>query len=74
MMSTATFLAKQRVILDHISWQTYLAILNDAQHRGSRITYDREVLEIMTPSTWHENVKRLIGRMVEVFTEELNSE
>lgn len=36
------------------------------------MTYDRGVLEIMAPSKLHEQVKRLIGRMVETFTEELN--
>jgi Uma2 family endonuclease len=71
-MSTVPFLAEQRVILDNISWQTYLAILNDANNCRSRMTYDRGVLEIMAPSKLHEQVKRLIGRMVEVFTEELN--
>ena len=71
-MSTVPFLAEQRVILDHISWQTYLAILNDADNCRGRMTYDRGVLEIMAPSKLHEQVKRLIGRMVEVFTEELN--
>ncbi len=71
-MSTVPFLAEQRVVLDHISWQTYEAILNDAENRRGRITYDRGVLEIMAPSKLHENVKRLIGRMVEVFTEELD--
>lgn len=71
-MSTVPFLAEQRVILDHISWQTYLAILNDAENCRGRMTYDRGVLEIMAPSKLHEQVKRLIGRMVETFTEELN--
>lgn len=71
-MSTAPFLAEQRVILDHISWQTYVAILHDADHCRGRMTYDRGVLEIMAPSKLHENVKRLIGRMVEAFTEERN--
>jgi Uma2 family endonuclease len=71
-MSTVPFLAEQRVILDHISWGTYLAILNDADNCRGRMTYDRGVLEIMAPSKLHEQVKGLIGRMVEVFTEELN--
>ncbi len=71
-MSTRPFLAEQRVILDNIRWQTYLAILNDADNCRGRMTYDRGVLEIMAPSRLHENVKRLIGRMVETFTEELN--
>jgi Uma2 family endonuclease len=64
--------AEQRVILDNISWSTYLAILQDADSCRGRITYDRGVLEIMSPSKLHENVKRLIGRMIEVFTETLN--
>ena len=71
-MSTVPFLAEQRVILDNISWGTYLAILNDADNCRGRMTYDRGVLEIMAPSKLHEQVKGLIGRMVEVFTEELN--
>lgn len=71
-MSTASFVAEQRVILDPISWQTYLAILNDAENFRGRMTYDRGVLEIMAPSKLHEQVKGLIGRMVEAFTEELN--
>ena len=71
-MRTVPFLAEQRVILDNISWQTYLAILNDADNCRGRMTYDRGILEIMAPSKLHEQVKRLIGRMVEAFTEELN--
>lgn len=71
-MSAVPFLAEQRVVLEPISWQTYVAILNDAENRRGRITYDRGVLEIMAPSKLHEQVKGLIGRMVEVFTEELN--
>lgn len=64
--------AEQRVMLDNISWSTYLAILQDADSCRGRIAYDRGVLEIMSPSKLHENVKRLLGRMIEAFTEELN--
>ena len=38
--------------------------------RRGRMTYDQGVLEIMSPSMSHENLGRLIGRMVEAFTEE----
>lgn len=71
-MSTVPSVAEQRVILDNISWCTYLAILNDTKNCRGRITYDRGTLEIMAPSKIHENLKRLIGRMVETLTEELN--
>ena len=68
-MSTISSGADQRVLLDNISWSTYLAILDDAENRRGRIAYDRGVLEIMSPSKLHENVKSLIGRLIEVFTE-----
>ena len=73
-MSTASTSAEQRVVLDNIQWSTYLAILNDVDNRHGRITYDQELLEIMSPSKLHEKIKTLIGRMVEVFTEELRIE
>jgi hypothetical protein len=59
--------AEQRVILDNISWSTYLAILKDAESCRGRIAYDRGVLEIMSPSKVHEHIKRLIGRMIEAY-------
>jgi Uma2 family endonuclease len=68
-MSIVSSSAEQRVVLDSISWSTYLAILGDAGARRGRIAYDQGVLEIMSPSKVHEKVKRLLGRMVEVFTE-----
>ncbi len=73
-MSTAISPGEQRVVLDSISWSTYVAILNDAENRRGRIAYDQGVLEIMSPSKVHEKIKRLIGGMVEAFTEELQIE
>ncbi len=66
--------AEQRVVLDNISWPTYLALLEDADGRRGRIAYDQGVLEVMAPSWLHETVKKLIGRLIEVFTEERNIE
>jgi Uma2 family endonuclease len=66
--------AEQRVVLDNISWPTYLALLEDADGCRGRIAYDQGVLEIMAPSWLHEAVNKLIGRMIEVFTEERNIE
>jgi len=64
--------AETRVILYGVSWSTYQALLADlGDHRG-RLTYDRGTLEIMSPSEEHEGRKRLIGRFIEVFTEERN--
>ena len=71
-MSVESPPAGARVILHNISWSTYQALLVDlGDHRG-RLTYDRGTLEIMSPSEEHEGRKRLVGRFIEVFTEELN--
>jgi Uma2 family endonuclease len=63
--------AENRVVLSDISWATFEALLADADHRGSRFVYDRGDLEIMSPSSEHEWIHRLIGRMIETYTEEL---
>lgn len=62
-----------RVILRGISWQTYQAMLAElGDHRGSRLAYDQGILEITMPSDRHESYKKLLERMVETLTEELD--
>jgi len=63
--------AEERLVLDGVSWSTYEALLADLEHGGVRLTYDHGRLEIVSPSRQHERFKRLIGRMVEAVTEEL---
>lgn len=70
-MSTVTPPAEERVLLGNVSWSTYLALVEDSENPRGRMAYDQGVLEIMAPSAQHENVKTLIGRMVETFTLEL---
>jgi Uma2 family endonuclease len=67
-MSTATRGTDQRVLLNDVSWARFVALSNEA--RGGRLAYDQGRLEIMSPSFEHESIKGLIGRLVEVFTEE----
>ena len=71
-MSVATSQAESRVVLTHVSWSTFEALLAETDRRGTRFTYDRGVLEIMSPSREHERTKRMLGRMIECLTEELN--
>jgi len=59
------------VVLYNIGWSTYEAILADNGNPGTRLTYDRGTLEIMSPSEEHERCKKLLGRMIEAMTEEL---
>jgi Uma2 family endonuclease len=63
-------LSEQRVVIENVRWSTYLALLEDAGNRHGRMTYDQGLLEIMAPSKSHEHVGRLIGRLIEAFTEE----
>jgi Uma2 family endonuclease len=71
-MSSLSAPAEERIYLENIRWQTYLALLVDlGEHRG-RLTYDHGRLEIVSPSKKHENLKRLLGRLIEAFTEELD--
>src|SRR2546426_4942550 len=64
--------AEERVILRGISWEKYLQILGNLDDHGGRIAYDNGLLEIMSPNEEHENTKRLIGRLIEALTEELD--
>ncbi len=60
-----------RIVLSHISWETYEALLVETDRSGTRFTYDEGVLEIMSPSPEHKRIKKLLARMVETMTEEL---
>lgn len=73
-MSTVSSAAEQRVVLRDVDWATYEMLVGGPEGRGQRMAYDEGVLEIMSPSLPHENIGRLIGRMVEAFTEELGIE
>jgi Uma2 family endonuclease len=72
-MATALNLQpEQRFVLHGVSWQTYIALLEEVESSGVRFTYDRGSLEMMSPSRDHERFKTLMGRIIEIFTEELD--
>jgi Uma2 family endonuclease len=49
----------QRMILHHVSWETYQRLLQDFENSSApRLTYDRGTLEIMTPLPEHEGYGR----------------
>jgi Uma2 family endonuclease len=70
-MATAVTHGETRTVLRSVSWATYEALLAETDRAGTRLTYDRGVLEIMSPSREHERFKTLFGRMIETMTEEL---
>ena len=72
---TATLTSEQvthKVILDNITWETYQRLMEE---RGEcpkpRYVYDRGRLEITVTSYEHENLKHLIGTLVELLAGEL---
>src|SRR6516165_1618197 len=59
------------VLLD-IDWTTYARIRRALDHRrGFRVTYDRGTLEIMSPLWEHEKPAYILGRFIDVLTEEM---
>jgi Uma2 family endonuclease len=73
---TATLIqSPDRVILKNISWQTYQSLILDFEREPAmRLTYDRGTLEIRMPLAPHETYKKILGRLIEAATEELNLE
>src|SRR6478672_11393112 len=61
---------EQRVLLHDVDWNGYQAILKIVGDGHVRIAYDEGELEIMSPSNFHEIVKKTLGRIVEAYAEE----
>jgi Uma2 family endonuclease len=63
---------QEHVYLPGVSYSTYEALVTEIEgRRHLRVTYYHGEMEIMSPTQDHERAKKLIGRMVEVLTEEL---
>ncbi|GAB4160518.1 MAG: Uma2 family endonuclease [Cyanobacteria bacterium J069] len=74
-MTAALIQSSDRVVLGNISWQSYQSLVKDFESEpGVRLTYDRGTLEIRMPLDPHETYKKLLGRLIEAATEELDLE
>jgi Uma2 family endonuclease len=72
-MATVLSPPEQRIILRNVSWETYKRLLADnADSSNPRFTYDRGVLEIMSPSAEHEEFSHVLTLLVNVVAEELD--
>jgi Uma2 family endonuclease len=57
--------ADERVVLSCVSWETYERLLtDDEERRVPRMTYDQGVLELVTPSTPHEEDALVFAHLV----------
>jgi Uma2 family endonuclease len=61
---------EQRVLLHDVDWNGYQAILKIVGDGHVRVAYDEGELEIMSPSDFHEIVKKTLGRIGEAYAEE----
>jgi Uma2 family endonuclease len=64
--------APQRLMLYDVDWQTYTRLLRIfAERPAVRLTYDRGVLEIMSPLLEHDGTARFLLRLIVALAEEL---
>jgi Uma2 family endonuclease len=63
---------EQRFVLRNVSWSEYQGFAEMLGERHLRLTFDNGNLEFMTLSHGHERCSSLLGRFVEVITEELD--
>jgi Uma2 family endonuclease len=70
-LAPATEEAERRFVLHGVPWSAYVA-LRDAldDQSGLKMTYLKGALELMSPSTLHEDAKTIIGRLLEVWAME----
>ena len=64
--------AERALVLSGLSWTQYVTISDTLEGRDLRFTFDQGTLEIRTLSFLHERLSCLIGRFIDVVTEEMN--
>jgi Uma2 family endonuclease len=71
-MSTIKAPRGRNVVLENVDWHTYARLGRVFAGRPAvRLTYDRGMLEIMSPLPGHETAAYLLGRFIDAITEEL---
>lgn len=70
-METVKSPAEQRNLLKNVDWETYESLLSGrGDNRVPRFTYDRGMLEVMSPSSEHESISYCLGLLVALVAEE----
>ena len=65
----------QRLLLHDIDWDEFEAILIElGEHRASRVAYYQGILEIRMPTPEHEVDKELIGDLIKILLDELETD
>lgn len=69
MSSVLSEASETRMVLENVSWETFVALADERRGSVPRMTYNGGILEMMSPKRKHENIGRLIGRMIEAYSE-----
>ena len=69
MSSVISEASETRMVLENVSWETFVALADERRGSVPRMTYNEGVLEMMSPKLKHENIACLIGRMIEAYSE-----
>ncbi len=65
--------SEQQIVLHDIAWDTYERLLSDhVDSSAPRSTYDHGEIEILCPSTEHEEDNRTLALLVEIIALELS--
>ena len=64
--------AEQHIVLSNVDWDTYVTFSDKIGERSIRCNYNGADLELMTISPEHERSKKLLGRLLEALTVELD--
>lgn len=63
---------EQHFVLYNVDWDTYVTISDKLGERNIRLNYDGVNLEFMSTSLEHERAKKLLARLLEALTEEMD--
>ncbi|MGH9765763.1 MAG: Uma2 family endonuclease [Blastocatellia bacterium] len=64
---------KQTIVMHEVSWTTYENLLSDLKDQSSpRLTYDRGMLEIISPTREHEEYNGAIAQLIRTVAEEMS--
>src|SRR5689334_20886854 len=61
---------QERVTLNDISWEFYQSMRREIGDAPVRLTFDQGRLEIMSPSGFHEAIKKILSRLIEAYADE----
>jgi Uma2 family endonuclease len=64
--------AERRFLLRDVTWDTYCSLRDSPANLHIRMTYAEGNLEMMSPSRLHERLGYVLGRFIDVWTEELD--